>query len=52
MVALTRVSVMEIALVGTLVVYVQPFIQARRTRKTAGACVVIFDSFDSRECDH
>lgn len=32
MVALTRVSIMELALIGTLVVYVRSFIQARRER--------------------
>ena len=37
MVALTRVSIMELALVGTLVVYVQSFIQARRNRNIADA---------------
>jgi uncharacterized membrane protein len=37
MVALARVSIMEIALVSTLVVYIRSFIQARRDRKTATA---------------
>ena len=32
MVALTRVSIMLIALIGTLVIYIQSFIQARRER--------------------
>lgn len=37
MVALTRVSIMEVALVTTLVIYVRSFIQARRDRKAADA---------------